>query len=68
MVLCGTVVLVVERWARKGRRNAGGKTEGWEADWMKARRIIGASIFFRAVTLLLQSSSLFRPVFLELGC
>lgn len=40
----GTIVVAVERWARKGSRNAGGKREGWE-DWMKARRITGASIF-----------------------
>lgn len=46
LLLGGTVVFAVERLARKGRRNAGGKTEVWEENWIKARRIIGASIFF----------------------
>lgn len=42
----GTVVFAVERLARKGRRSASGKRGDWEEDWMKVRRIIGASIFF----------------------
>lgn len=29
LLLGGTVVFAVERWARKGR-NTGGKREGWE--------------------------------------
>lgn len=32
LLLGGTVVFAVEMWARKGRRNAGGKKEGWEED------------------------------------
>lgn len=42
----GTEVFAVERLARKGRRNASGRRGDWEEDWMKVRRIIGASIFF----------------------
>lgn len=56
LLLCGTL-FAVEMWARKGRRNAGGKRESWEEDWMKARRMIGASIFLWALDLLLRSSS-----------
>lgn len=56
LLLGGTVVFAVERLARKGRRNASGKRGDWEEDWMKVRRIIGASIFFWAVILLLCSS------------
>lgn len=57
VLLLGGTMFAVETWARKGRRNAGGERESWEDDWMKARRMIGASIFFLwAMVLLLRSS------------
>lgn len=58
VLLLGGTLFAVETWARKGRRNAGGERERGEDDWMKARRMIGASIFFFswALVLLLRSS------------
>lgn len=63
------LVFAVETWARKGRRNAGGKREGWEEDWMKARRMIGASIFvcFWGVGTAASLVFLFRALFLVDG-